>query len=244
MRSYDQTIRRSHSAETSEAYDQGLRSYMNKVYGLMAAAMLISGALAFFVSQSPELMSAIYGTPLKWVVMFAPLGVVMLLSFRIHKLSQGAAQGLFWGYSALVGISLSYIFVAYTGVSIARVFLMTSVAFLALSLWGYTTKKDLSGMGTFLIMGVVGLIIASVINIFMESSGLQFAISCIGVLLFAGLTAYDTQSIKNEYLQMAQMGADGQAYMGKGAIMGALRLYLDFLNMFIFLLQLFGAARE
>lgn len=244
MRNFEQTIRRSQSAATSQAYDQGLRAHMNKVYALMAGAMVVSGALAFFVSQSPALLQAIYTTPLKWVVMFAPLGVVMFLSFRIHKLSQSAAQGLFWGYAALVGVSLSYIFIAYTGVSVARIFLMTSVAFLALSLYGYTTKKDLSGMGTFLIMGVVGLLVASIVNIFLKSSGLQFAISGIGVLLFAGLTAYDTQSIKNEYLQMASMGEAGKAYMGKGAIMGALRLYLDFLNMFIFLLQLFGTARE
>jgi FtsH-binding integral membrane protein len=207
----------------------------------MAAAMLLSGGIAYMTSQSDSLMNTIYNTPLQWVVMLAPLGLVMLLSFRIHKLSQGAAQGLFWLYSALVGVSLAYIFRVYTGVSIANVFLMTSVAFLGLSLWGYTTKKDLSGMGTFLMMGLIGIIVASVVNIFLASSMMQFVISVVGVLLFAGLTAYDTQSIKNEYLQMASMGSEGQAYMGKGAIMGALRLYLDFLNMFMFLLQLFGS---
>jgi uncharacterized protein len=241
MRNYQETIRRTQSAATALTYDEGLRSYMNRVYSLMAIAMVLSGGIAYMTAQSDALMNTIYNTPLQWVVMLAPLGLVMLLSFRIHKLSQGAAQGLFWLYSALVGVSLAYIFRVYTGVSIANVFLMTSVAFLGLSLWGYTTKKDLSGMGTFLIMGLIGIVVASVVNIFLASSMMQFVISVVGVLLFAGLTAYDTQSIKNEYLQMASMGSEGQAYMGKGAIMGALRLYLDFLNMFLFLLQLFGS---
>lgn len=237
MQQYD-AIRR--SGAQSAAIDEGLRGYMNRVYGLMAVAMVITGAVAFFIGNSPTLLQAIFGSPLKYVVMFAPLAVVFGFSAMINKMSTATAQLVFWLFAALMGASISYIFAVFTGVSIAQTFFATAIAFGGLSLYGYTTKRNLSAMGSFLVMGVIGLIVASIANIFIASSALQFAISALGVLIFAGLTAYDTQSIKNGYLEMAQMGAEGEAYMGKGAIMGALRLYMDFLNMFMFLLQFMG----
>ena len=224
--------------------DEGLRAYMSKVYGLMAVAMVITGVVAFVVGNSPTLLAAIFGSPLKWVAMLAPLGVVFLFAATIHKMSAATAQIVFWGFAALMGVSISFIFAVYTGMSIATTFFVTAIAFLALSLYGYTTKKDLSGWGTFLFMGVIGLIIASVVNIFLQSPALQFAVSALGVLIFAGLTAFDTQRIKNEYVHFAQMGQEGAAILAKGAIMGALSLYINFLNMFMFLLQFLGAARE
>lgn len=219
--------------------DVGLRSYMTRVYNYMSLALVMTGLVAFGVSQSPTILNAIYGTPLKWVVMLAPLGMVFFLSARIARIKATTGQMLFWAFACLMGLSLSYIFIAYTGASITRVFFITAGAFAGLSLVGYTTKKDLSGMGTFLIMGVIGLVIAMVVNMFIESSMLQLGISVLGVLIFAGLTAYDTQKIKLMYAE-----ADGSETSEKKAIMGALTLYLDFLNMFIFLLHIFGAARE
>lgn len=233
-----ETLRR--TGATAAAIDEGLRAYMNRVYMLMGFAMVLTGAVAFTIGSSPALLSAIFGTPLKWVVMFAPLVVVFAFSAMIRKMSTATAQLVFWGFAALVGASISFIFAVYTGISIAQTFFVTAIAFGALSLYGYTTKKDLSGMGTFLFMGVIGLILAMIVNLFLQSSALQFAVSVIGVLIFAGLTAYDTQQIKNEYLDMAAAGPAGEAYMEKGAIMGALRLYLDFLNMFMFLLSFLG----
>jgi FtsH-binding integral membrane protein len=167
--------------------------------------------------------------------MLAPLAAVFFLSFRVHRMSVSAAQTTFWVYAALVGISLSSIFLVYTSASIVQTFFITAASFGALSLWGYTTKRDLSGMGSFLFMGLIGLILAMVVNIFLASSALQFAISAIGVLIFAGLTAYDTQQIKEMYYE-----GDGALVAGRKAIMGALRLYLDFINMFLFLLQFLG----
>jgi hypothetical protein len=181
---------------------------------------------------------AIYASPLKWVIMLAPLAVVFGMSAGINKLSEAGLQGVFWLFSALMGLSLSSIFLVFTGYSIVQVFLVTAIAFAGLSIWGYTTKKDISGWGSFLIMGVIGLIVAMVVNIFLASPAVTFAISAIGVLIFAGLTAYDTQKIKNTYLEMR--ASNGEAYLGKAAIMGALSLYLDFINMFMFMLQLFG----
>ena len=216
-------------------YDEGLRKYMLGVYNYMTLAMAITGGVAFAASQSPELIQAIFGTPLKWVVMLAPLGFVFFLSARIHKMSASAAQITFWLFAAVMGLSLSTIFLAFTGMSIAKVFFITAGAFAGLSLVGYTTKKNLSGMGSFLFMGLIGLIIAMVVNIFLASPAMQFVISAVGVLIFAGLTAYDTQQIKNMYHE-----ADVGEVATKKSIMGALRLYLDFLNMFLFLLQLFG----
>jgi hypothetical protein len=185
-----------------------------------------------------SLGQAIYLSPLKWVVMFAPLVMVFAFGAVINRLSTSAAQLFFYVYAALMGVSLSSIFLVYTGTSIAQTFLITSIAFAGLSLYGYTTKKNLSGMGTFLMMGLIGLLVAMVVNIFLASSALAFAISTIGVLIFAGLTAYDTQSIKNEYIAHAQHG--DSEWLGKSAIMGALRLYLDFINMFMFLLSFLG----
>ncbi|GGD42082.1 Bax inhibitor-1/YccA family protein [Aureimonas glaciei] len=231
--------------------DQGLRSYMIKVYNLMAGGLAITGIAAYVmftmsvvtnangdITALTPLGQTVFGSPLKWVLMFAPLAMVMFLSFRVHKMSVAAAQATFWGYAALVGLSLSTIFMVYTQQSIVQVFFVTAASFGALSLFGYTTKRDLSAWGSFLFMGVIGIIIASVVNIFLASSALAFAISAIGVLVFAGLTAYDTQQIKEMYYE-----GDGSAVMGRKAIMGALRLYLDFINMFMFLLQLFGSRR-
>ncbi|MEK9755301.1 MAG: Bax inhibitor-1/YccA family protein [Rhodospirillaceae bacterium] len=215
--------------------DVGMRGYMLKVYNYMAIGLALTGAVAFATSTSPEMMRAIYGTPLQWVVMLAPIGIVFFLAARVHAMQASTAQAVFWVYSALMGLSLSYIFVAYTGESVARVFFITAGAFAGLSLYGYTTKKDLSGFGTFLMMGLIGILIAAVVNIFLQSSGLQFAISVIGVLVFAGLTAYDTQRIKSIYYE-----GDGTEVAEKKAIMGALQLYLDFINMFVMLLSLFG----
>jgi uncharacterized protein len=230
----------------THAIDEGLRAYMLRVYNYMAAGVAITGVVAYVtfmmaVVQTPAGMqltsfgATIFTSPLKWVVMLAPLGMVFFLSARMNKMSVGAAQMAFWAFAALMGLSLASIFMVYAGESITRVFFISAAAFGGLSLYGYTTKKDLSGWGSFLIMGLIGIIIASVVNIFLASSAMQFAISVIGVLVFAGLTAYDTQQIKEMYYV-----GDGEATMGKKAIMGALRLYLDFINLFMMLLSLFG----
>ncbi|MDP6345674.1 MAG: Bax inhibitor-1/YccA family protein [Alphaproteobacteria bacterium] len=215
--------------------DEGLRAYMLRVYNYMGSGLLLSGIVAYAVAHTPVLMQAIFGTPLMWVVMLAPLGMVFFLSARINKMSAGTAQATFWVFAGLMGASLASIFVVYTQTSIVRVFMITAVTFGAMSLYGYTTKKDLSGWGSFLFMGLIGIIIASLVNLFLASSMMHWIISVIGVLVFTGLTAYDTQQIKNMYLE-----SDGEAVMHKKAIMGALRLYLDFINLFIMLLHLFG----
>ncbi len=237
------TIRTAAGVRAAEI-DEGLRAHMNKVYGTMSVGMLITFAVAWAIGSNPALLG-IFRDPmtlqpniLGWIVMFAPLGMIFAFGAAINRLSAAGAQLFFYVFAAVMGLSLSWIFVAFTGFSIAQVFLVTSIAFAGLSLWGYTTKKDISGWGSFLIMGVIGLIVASIINIFLGSPAIMFAISILGVLIFAGLTAYDTQSIKNEYLQHAQHG--DSEWLGKSAIMGALRLYLDFINMFMFLLQLLG----
>ncbi|ARQ60294.1 UNVERIFIED_ORG: hypothetical protein GGE64_003350 [Rhizobium etli] len=229
-------------AQTGEMIDQGLRAYMLKVYNLMALGLAITGVaaylsfqLAFANGEITAFGQAIYLSPLKWVVILAPLALVFFLSFRIHRMSVSAAQTTFAIYAALVGLSLSSIFLIYTGQSVVQTFFVTAASFGALSLYGYTTKRDLSAMGSFLIMGLFGLIIASIVNIFLASSAMQFAISVIGVLIFAGLTAYDTQRIKELYYE-----ADDVAVAGRKAIMGALTLYLDFINLFMFLLQFMG----
>ena len=217
------------------AVDAGLRAYMLRVYNYMCVALALSGAVAFFVSTSPTLQQAIFGSPLMWVVFLAPLGLVFFLSARINTMSAAAAQTTFWIFAGLMGMSLASIFIAYTPESVTRVFFITAGAFAGLSLVGYTTKKDLSGMGTFLFMGVIGLVIAMVVNMFLGSSMLQLGISVIGVLIFAGLTAYDTQKIKLMYYE-----GDGAEVATKKSIMGALKLYLDFLNMFMFLMHILG----
>jgi FtsH-binding integral membrane protein len=230
-------------ARAGAAVDEGLRSYMLGVYNYMAAGVALTGIAAYLTYSlavsGGELTSfgqALYNSPLKWVVMLAPLGFVFFLSFRIEQMSVSAAQATFWLFAAVMGVSLSSIFLVFTGQSITQIFFITAATFGALSLWGYTTKRDISGWGSFLFMGLVGIILASLVNLFLQSSGLQFAISVIGVLVFAGLTAYDTQRIKDTYFQVA-----GSAELAaKSAIMGALSLYLDFINMFMMLLNLFG----
>jgi hypothetical protein len=233
-----QTIASVGAGSRAARIDEGLRAHMNKVYGLMSVGMLITGGVAWAVGTNETMLNAIFATPVKWLVMFAPLIMAFAFGAMINRLSYAAAQLFFYVFAAVMGLSISFIFAVYTGTSIAHTFLVTAIAFAGLSLYGYTTKRDLSGMGTFLMMGLIGLIVASIVNIFLASSAMAFAISVIGVLIFAGLTAYDTQSIKNEYIQHAQYG--DQEWLGKSAIMGALRLYLDFINMFMFLLQFLG----
>jgi uncharacterized protein len=222
--------------------DQGLRSYMLKVYNLMALGVALTGLVAYAFSEMAGTRQAltpfgvaIYASPLKWVILFAPIALVFFLSFRIDKMSAFAAQVTYWIYAGLVGASLSSIFLVYTDASIVKTFAVTAATFGALSLYGYTTKRDLSAMGTFMVMGLFGLIIASVVNLFLQSSALDFAVSVIGVLVFAGLTAWDTQRIKEMYLESAGFEA-----VQKMAIMGALNLYMDFINLFLFLLRFMG----
>jgi FtsH-binding integral membrane protein len=221
------------------AVDAGLRAYMLRVYNYMGLGLGLTGIVALFVASTPSIQQAIFGTPLAWVVMLAPLGIVLALSFGVQRMSAQTAQILFWVYAAVMGLSLSSIFLVYSGASIARTFFVTAASFGALSLWGYTTKRDLTGMGSFLFIGLIGIIIASLVNMFWPAPGLTFAISVIGVLVFAGLTAYDTQRIKEMYVG----GMDGTAAQ-KSAIMGALTLYLDFINLFLMLLRFMGSSRN
>ncbi|GLK73118.1 Bax inhibitor-1/YccA family protein [Ancylobacter dichloromethanicus] len=239
------------AGRTQADIDQGLRAYMLRVYNYMTLGLAITGAAALgiymlSVSSTPteyqfagiyltQFGATLFGSPLRWVVMFAPLAAVLFLSFRVDRLSVGAAQSIFWVYAALVGVSLASIFLVYTHESIVRVFFITAAAFGGLSLYGYTTSRSLSGLGSFLIMGLIGILVAMVVNIFLASTMLQFIISVVGVLVFAGLTAYDTQRIKEMYF-----AGDDDVVAGRKAIMGALTLYLDFINMFLMLLQLFG----
>lgn len=217
------------------AYDAGLRKYMLGIYNYMASALALTGAVAYGVSTSEDLLMMLFGGPQAYLVMFAPLVFVMALSFGVHKMSAATLQTLFWVYAGVMGVSLATIFIAFTGESVARVFFITAGTFAAMSLYGYTTKKDLSGFGSFLFMGLIGVVIASIVNIFLASDALQFVISVVGVLVFTGLTAYDTQRIKSIYAE-----GDGSEAMSKKMIMGALTLYLDFINLFIMLLQLLG----
>jgi uncharacterized protein len=216
------------------ARDAGLRSYMLSVYNYMASGVLLTGIVALLFASS-GLAEQVLVTPFRWVIMFAPLAFVMAMSFGLNRMKTSTLQALFWAFTVVMGLSMSSIFLVYTGASIAQTFFAVAAAFAGLSLWGYTTKKDLSGFGTFLIMGVVGLFVAMILNLFLQSSALQLAISGIGVLIFAGLTAYDTQKIKSMYDYVA-----GTDMMGKVVIMGALNLYLDFINMFTFLLSFLG----
>lgn len=228
------------SRQASEAvYDQGLRAHMLRVYNYMAAALGLTGLIAYFVASSPAMMQTIFASPLAYVVMFAPLVFVMVLSFGINRMSAGTAQIVFWAYAATMGLSLATIFAVYTGESIARAFFVTAALFGAMSLYGYTTKRDLSGMGSFLMMGLIGVVIASLVNIFLKSTGIQFAVSILSVIIFTGLTAYDTQRIKDVYYSVV---GNGEA-AGKAAIMGALSLYLDFINLFMQMLRFVGDRR-
>jgi uncharacterized protein len=221
------------------AIDAGLRQYMLSIYNYMTIGLAITGGVAFLVAQSPEALHMIFGTPLKWVVMLAPLGFVFFFSARIHTMTPATAQMVFWAFAATMGLSMASIFLVFTGSSIARVFFITAASFGATSLYGYTTKTDLSKFGSFLFMGLIGIVLASIVNIFLGSSALQFAISVIGVLLFTGLTAYDTQRLKELYADSYDRDT-----LSRIAIMGALQLYLDFINLFTFLLQLVGQNRD
>jgi len=235
--------------------DAGLRAHMNKVYGTMSVGMVITALAAWAIAGLAvtnvattyqlgagrfltDFGYALYASPLKWLIMFLPLIMVFAFGAMINRLSAAGAQLFFYAFAAAMGLSISSIFLVYTSFSIVQVFLITAIAFAGLSLWGYTTKKDISGWGSFLIMGVIGLLVAMIVNIFLASPAIMFAISALGVLIFAGLTAYDTQKIKTMYLEHAQHG--DSEWLAKSAIMGALNLYLDFINMFMFLLQLFG----
>jgi uncharacterized protein len=250
----------SRSGAEALAYDEGLRSYMVRVYNYMGVGLVLTGIVAYAFSTMATTMDpaeavarlgngvmltalgkAIYGPGLlKYVIMFSPLVVVFLFAARINQMSFTTAQSVFWAFAALMGLSLSSIFVIYTGTSIARIFFITAATFGTVSLWGYTTKRDLTGMGSFLMMGVIGIVIASVVNAFLQSTGLQFAVSVLAVLIFTGLTAYDTQQLKDNYSYYA---SGGEETLGRSAISGALNLYLDFINIFIALLQLFGDRR-
>jgi hypothetical protein len=242
---------RTQAGARPEAYsiDEGLRAYMLAVYNYMAIGLVITGVVAYLIASMSMTVDpatgakaltpfgqTLFGTPLKWVIAFAPLIFVFIFAAQVYKMSPATAQVVFWAFAAVMGASLSSIFLVFTQESIVRVFFISAAMFGALSLWGYTTKKDLSGWGTFLFMGLIGVIIASIVNIFLASSALQFAISVIGVLVFAGLTAYDTQQIKEEYYVVS----GDETMMGRSAISGALRLYLDFINLFMMLLSLFG----
>ena len=254
-----ETVRRVGVGVDSAEIDQGLRSHMNKVYGTMSVGMVITALAAWAIAglatttdpanataqlgngtMLTALGSALYLSPLRWVIMFAPLAILLFgLGPIMRRSSAAGAQLFFFGFATLIGVSFSSIFIVFTSFSIVQTFLVTAIAFLGLSLWGYTTQRDISGWGSFLVMGVIGLIVAMVLNIFIASDALMFAISSIGVLIFAGLTAYDTQNIKNTYLQMAHHGQT--EWLEKSAIHGALNLYLDFINMFQFLLMFMGS---
>lgn len=227
--------------------DVGLRQYMLRVYNLMASGLALTGIIAYVGANTPAIINMLYvagpggvlqPTGLAYIVMFSPLAFVLALSFGINKMQASTAQAVFWAFAGVMGLSLSSIFLTYTGASIARVFFITAGTFAGMSLYGYTTKRDLTGIGSFLFMGLIGIIIASIVNMFLQSSAMHFVISVVGVLVFVGLTAYDTQKIKSLYLE-----ADGTEVMSKKAIMGALTLYLDFINLFIMLLRLFGERR-
>jgi uncharacterized protein len=250
MADYDNRLVRG-ATTVADTMDAGLRAHMLRVYNYMVGALALTGAVAWLVSSSPVLLNAFYHqvvtangvalspTMLGWVVMLAPLALVFFLSFRIMQMSQAAAQATFWAYAAMVGASLASILIVYTGASVALTFFVTAATFGTMSLWGYTTKRDLTGFGHFLFMGLIGILLASVANFFFKSSVINFVVSALGVLIFTGLTAWDTQKIKNTYYQV---GGD-TAVAGKAAIMGALSLYLDFLNIFLFLLRFMGNRR-
>ena len=249
-----QNIQSRATTTESQVIDEGLRAYMLKVYNYMASGIFITGIVSLLlfklsggyniqvtsmgITGLTGIGSTIYSSPLAWIIMLAPLGIVLYMSFGIRKMSAAKAQTVFWIFAALMGASLSSIFLVYTGASITRVFFITAGTFGSMSIYGYTTKRDLTKLGSFLMMGLIGIIIASIVNIFMKSSMMYFVISILGVLIFVGLTAYDTQKIKNMYL-----ASDSGEIMGKKAVMGALTLYLDFINLFIMLLRLFGQRR-
>jgi uncharacterized protein len=247
MAEYDRrfgTAVRTGAGTRVEGIDQGLRAFMLGIYNNMAMGLALTGIVAYgayaWAMSNPAVAQALYVSPLKWVIIFAPLAFVFGLSAAVHRMQPATARLVFLVYSAVMGLSLSSIFIVFTGESIARTFFITAASFGALSLYGYTTKRDMSGMGSFLMMGVIGLVIAMIVNLFLGSSALQFAISVIGVLIFAALTAYDTQRLKNMY----EFVAGDVTAAGRASVMGALTLYLDFINLFMFLLQFMGSSRE
>ncbi len=240
-----ESVRRVGAGVRTAAVDEGLRAHMNKVYGLMSVGTVLTGAVAWAVGSNDALLS-IFRNPvtlqpniLGWIVMFAPLVMVFMFGGMINRMSAAGAQLFFYAFAAVMGLSIAWIFAAFTGISIAQTFFVTAIAFAGLSLWGYTTKKDISGWGSFLIMGVIGLVVAMLVNLWLQSPAIYFAVSALGVLIFAGLTAYDTQKIKTQYLQV-RVQPGGEAIAEKMAVFGALNLYLDFINMFMFLLQFLG----
>ena len=246
MADFQQTVAR---GGVRAQIDEGLRAHLNKVYGLMATAMVVTFAIAFFVGTNAQLLATFFTGPVRWVVMFAPLIAVMGLSFGIQRLSVGAATAVFYGFSALMGLSIAWIFAVFGMGVIAQAFLATAVAFLGLSLNGYTTQKDLTGIGRFAIMGLVGVIVLFLINIFFPfGSAFMFALNVAVLLIFAALTAYDTQRLKSEYIAYAEAGAhghpEGRAWLAKAGIMGATSLYLNFINMFMVILQFMGGGDE
>jgi uncharacterized protein len=233
----------------SAALDAGLRSYMLNIYNYMTGGLILTAVVALLAAQSPLFLNAMYVMeggaiagmkPLAWLVTLAPIGLALALGFGVQRMSFFAAQMSFWGFAALMGLSLTSILLHYTGASVARVFFITAATFGVMSLYGYTTKKDLSGLGSFLIMGVIGLVIASLANIFLQSSMMQFALSALGVVIFTGLIAYDTQRLKAMYYEMQLEGE----MLGKTVILGALSLYLNFINLFTSLMQLLGQRQE
>jgi FtsH-binding integral membrane protein len=236
------------TASQAATYDAGLRAYFLKIYNLMASALAVTGITALFTANSPALLTAFYAvndsghvvgmSGLGWIVALSPIGLALWMSMGINRMTTATAQALFWAFAVVMGLSLSSVFLMYTGQSIARTFFITAGTFGAMSLYGYTTKKDLTGMGSFMIMGLWGLIIASLVNIFLQSTGLQFALSVLGVFIFIGLIAYDTQKLKALYYQV---GSSDMA--GKVAILGALNLYMDFINLFLNLLRFMGDRR-
>jgi FtsH-binding integral membrane protein len=228
------------TARTGDAlFDAGLRQHMLRVYNYMGLGLVLTGLIALAVSSTPALYVPIFGTPLKWVVMLAPLAFVLFFSFRIQSMSAGAAQGFFWAFCAVMGLSLASVFLVFTGVSIARTFFIAAAMFGATSLFGYTTKRDLSQFGSFLIMGLIGVVIASLVNLFLGSSALQFVVSVVGILVFTGLTAWDTQAIKEQYAEHY----DSESKQ-KLAVFGAFSLYLNFVNLFQLLLYFTGQREE
>lgn len=236
------------SGSNAKTIDAGLRAYMLRIYNYMASALALTGVVSLVASQSPAFLNAVYKmeggyiagmTGLGWIIAFAPLAMVFAMGFGQSKMRTSTLQLCFWGFATLMGLSLSHIFLMYTGESIARTFFIVAGMFGGMSLWGYTTKKDLTGMGSFLMMGVIGIFIAMIANIFIQSSMISFVVSILGVLIFTGLTAYDTQKLKNMYYQIA----GSTEMIARASIMGALTLYLDFINMFIFLLRLVGERR-
>ena len=235
MNTPDLGYRMGAGARAGAVYDEGLRSHMLRVYNYMGIGLVVTGLVAFMVASTPALYVPIFSSPLKWVVMLAPLAFVLLFSFKMQTMSAASAQTMFWAFCAVMGLSLASVFLVFTGTSIARTFFITATMFGATSLYGYTTKRDLTQFSSFLIMGLIGVVIASVVNIFLGSTALQFAISVIGIAVFVGLTAWDTQTIKEQYAE--NFDAESQQ---KLAVFGALSLYLNFVNIFQLLLNFTG----